>query len=318
MGVTEESVGSSLTPGGDADAVKQLLALYKQRVDAALQTTAEELNGPGRLQEACSYALLNGGKRFRPAIVLMVARAIGCATGREVGVMDAAVAVECMHAASLVADDLPCMDDDDERRDKPSVHVTYGEASAVLVSYALIAEGYRLLTSASERLVLDGHATAAQAAIVCQEAVRVVSACTGIQGATGGQFVDLFPPDLSESTLREIFDRKTVTLFEISFVLGWLYGGGDSEKLDLVKSLAYHFGMAFQIADDFGDVAQDAEHEHAVNLAGALGMDKALQVFHKELAAYYAVLSELEVEQDELHALGVLLQARAYRYIHNA
>lgn len=316
MGASEDSVGNSLTPGGDVDAVKQLLAQYKQRVDAALQTTANELNGPERIREACSYALLNGGKRFRPAIVLMVARALGSATRKEVQVMDAAIAVECMHAASLVADDLPCMDDDDERRDKPSVHVAYGEAVAVLVSYALIAEGYRLLTCASERLVLDGHADVGQAGVVCQEAVRVVSCCTGVQGATGGQFVDLFPPDLTELTLHEIFDRKTGTLFEISFVLGWLYGGGDPEKLDQVKSLAYHFGMAFQIADDFGDVVQDAEHNHAVNLAGALGTDKALQVFHKELAAYYEVLSELEIEQTELHSLGTLLQARAYRYIH--
>ena len=115
-----------------------LFTSYQQEFEILVRKFAKhELGGATKLREACEYALTNGGKRFRPILLMMTAKA---ANG-SVDVGYAALAVELFHTASLVADDLPCMDNDDMRRDKPSLHKVYGEGVALLVTYALIAAG---------------------------------------------------------------------------------------------------------------------------------------------------------------------------------
>ena len=131
---------------------------------------------------------------------------------------------------------------------------------------------------------------------------------TGLLGATGGQFLDINPPNTSLETLRDIICKKTVSLFEISFVLGWLFGGGAFEKLDLIKKAAYHFGMAFQIADDIDDMDQDIKNKRVVNLALASGKEQANQMFHGEINQYLAVLKQLNVHETELKALANYLK----------
>ena len=221
---------------------------YKKRVEASIQESCTRLGPPSAVRDACEYALMNGGKRFRPIIVTMVGDALKCTKD----ITPSALAIEYFHTASFVADDLPCMDDDDLRRNKPSVHKRYGESVALLASYALIASGYGLATSCVKN-------TGVSVDVGCA-ALESATSNTGLFGTTGGQFFDLQPPDLSLSTLRDIIHKKTVSLFEISFVFGWLFGGGDPKKLDLVKKLASHFGMAFQFADDIDDVDQDARN----------------------------------------------------------
>jgi geranylgeranyl diphosphate synthase type II len=299
----------SLPPEGEIVAVKGALSGARDVIDRALEELSGRLGPDTSLRQACLYSL-EGGKRFRAAVVLLLAQALN--PKREV--IDAAVAIECFHAASLIADDLPCMDDDGERREKPAAHKAFGEATALLASYALIGAGYELLTDAADHLVKKCGVTAEEAAKCCLLAVRSVSHCTGIRGACGGQHIDLFPPDYSESTLREILDRKTVTLFEISFVLGWVFSGGDVAKLDDVKKLAYHFGMAFQIVDDLGDLEQDAQREGAVNLALAMGVEKAENTLREELRAYRAQLKALEIDTRELEGLALLLEAKGYAF----
>ncbi|MDP1836448.1 MAG: polyprenyl synthetase family protein [Chlamydiales bacterium] len=272
-----------------AQSQQDLLRKLQTCVDAKVESYLAGLGDTTDLGKATAHALV-GGKRFRPALVLLIADALG----RGADPTPAALAIEFFHTASLVADDLPCMDNDDERRGKPSVHVLYGEAVALLVTYALIAEGYRCLTQRGP-LVSDR---------ACLVAIENVTRNTGLQGATGGQFIDLFPPDVSPQTLQEVIHKKTVSLFEIAFVLGWIYGGGDVDSLEKVQQAAWHYGMAFQIADDFEDEAQDAAHGCQVNLALSLGREVAHTRFMEEIEAFRKTLQDLAIASEPMLALA--------------
>ena len=107
--------------------------------------------------------------------------------------------------------------------------------------------------------------------------------CSGIEGLIGGQFVDMFPKTPSLETIKDLFHKKTVTGFEVAFFYGWAFvGGGDIDKLPLIKRISYHFGMAFQIGDDLDDVKQD---KREINVVHLLGKEKALELFEIEMNA---------------------------------
>lgn len=277
----------------------QLLLPYKKKIEKQIQASIESFGTKTPLRDACEYALLNGGKRFRPALVLMIAKAL-C---DHADVTQAALAVEYFHTASLIADDLPCMDDDDERREKPSSHKVFGESTALLATYALISAGYACLVK-NGQLIKEGRLPfSSRADEICLLAIENVSHNTGIHGATGGQYLDIDPPHVSIELIRETLYKKTVTVFEISFVLGWLFGGGDLSKLPLVKKSAYHFGMAFQIADDIGDSEQDKINERFINMANAYGNEVAIKMFHEEISQFKQTLQELKLFNEEFAAL---------------
>ncbi len=274
--------------------------------DKIEQEIAKSISGFGektKLRDACEYALTNGGKRFRPLIVVMVAEALE----HGLNVYPAALSVEFFHTASLIADDLPCMDNDDERRDKPSVHKVYGESIALLSSYALITAAFEKIYTNSKVMkeanthfsVLSDHA--------CVLALEGATRCAGILGATGGQFLDLFPPAHSLETLKQIIYKKTVTLFEVSFIFGWVFGGGDISKVEQVKKVAYHLGMAFQIADDLGDVAQDENRQNEMNMARFIGKEKALFVFDDEMRQFKETLKDLGLYTQSLLKMSDML-----------
>lgn len=287
--------------------LEHLFQPYQTQVESIIRESIPELGGKTHLRDACEYALLNGGKRLRPALVIMIAKILN----PESDVSQAALAVEYFHTASLIADDLPCMDNDDERRQKPSTHKIYGESVALLSSYALIAAGYEHIVKNSSSLPLP----AATKDRICSMALQNATYNTGLLGATGGQFLDLFPPDLSLATLKEIIHKKTVSLFEISFVFGWLFGGGDPQKVDLVKQAASHFGMAFQIADDLDDRTQDIKNKRAVNMAIIFGVEKAFQMCIKEINNFIKVSKKLNLYTAEFKSLVGLLQTMAKTHI---
>jgi geranylgeranyl diphosphate synthase type II len=278
----------------DAAAILPLLQPYQQEIERYIHQSIHRFDDTSILRDACEYALTNGGKRFRPALVLMMAQALN--PNSEVS--NAALAIEYFHTASLIADDMPCMDNDAERRNKPSTHIKFNEATALLASYALIAAGYELLAKNAKSLKDQSSF-----ALIIEN----VSFNTGLQGASGGQYFDLCPPSLSESMLRDIIHKKTVSLFEISFVLGWLFGGGDPQQLSVVKQVASHFGMAFQIADDFGDMSQDIKNERFVNFANVFGQEQAYNYFQEEMSGYFRMLEQLGLESSQLKEIGLLL-----------
>lgn len=285
--------------------LKSFLSSYHAKIEAALKTKVDSFGGAGLLQEACAYSLLNGGRRFRPALVLAIADGLGFG----VDVMEAALGVECFHTASLIADDLPCMDNDDFRRNKPSLHKQFGEAPALLVSYALIAAGYECLIKNGRALALSLHPLKEQADFLTTKAIQNVCENTGMNGASIGQLFDLQPPAISLENLKDVFQKKTGTLFEISFVLGWIFGGGELEKLEKVKSCAAHFGIGFQVADDFGDQESDLKTGRVFNTVNLFGEAKALAILEEEKNGFLQDLKDLGLDKTPLiHLSDIFLK----------
>ena len=254
----------------------------EQEIAASIVSFGEKT----KLRDACEYALLSGGKRLRPLIVLMTGEALN----NGLNVSPVALSVEFLHTSSLIADDLPCMDNDDERRNKPSLHKVYGENISLLASYTLICAGFERIHHNAQIMKQGPSPFADYADQACTVALGHAARCAGILGATGGQFLDLFPPQHNLDTLKEIIYKKTITLFEVSFSLGWIFGGGNSSKLEQVKKAAYHLGMAFQIADDLEDIDQD---DKGPNIANFLGKERCLAVFQNEMQNFRYELEDL-------------------------
>ncbi|VHN99462.1 polyprenyl synthetase family protein [Candidatus Rhabdochlamydia sp. T3358] len=264
---------------------------HLEKVDQKITQSLLEFGEKTKLRDACEYALMSGGKRFRPLIVILVAEALS----NQLDVLDAALAVEFFHTASLIVDDLPCMDDDDQRRDKPSTHKIYGESTALLASYSLMTAGFGKIHQNAKNLKESSSPFSVSSDVICTLALSTATQCSGILGATGGQFFDLFPPDHSLETAQRVISQKTGTLFEIAFTFGWLFGGGDIKQLELVKKLAHHFGFAFQIADDLHDIKQDEQENLKLSIAHLLGPEKALEYFQNELSSCCKCLKKLDL-----------------------
>jgi geranylgeranyl diphosphate synthase type II len=231
--------------------------------------------------------------------------------GRGLAVHEAALSVEYFHTASLIADDLPCMDNDDERRDKPSLHKVYGETIALLASYALITAAFEKIHKNAALMKKAGFPYDALSDRACVLALESATHCSGILGATGGQFMDIFPPSLTLDVIKQVIYKKTVTLFEVSFVFGWLFGGGDFSRLDDVKKAAYHLGMAFQIADDIGDLAQDEKNQRDINMARLVGKERAFSIFSDEMKSFEKQLADLSLFTPSFQKMSDMLSAQA-------
>ncbi len=126
----------------------------------------------------------------------------------------------------------------------------------------------------------------------CTLALGHAAHCAGILGATGGQFLDLFPAHTSLESFKELIYKKTITLFEVSLCLGWVFGGGLLDQFERVKKAAYHLGMAFQIADDLADIHQD---DKGPNIAKFLGKERCVAVFQNEMGHFKQELIELDI-----------------------
>lgn len=287
----------------DSDCLSRLkvaLKPFRTRIESSISQYVDQMGPKNGLQEGCRYALLNGGKRFRPVLVLLVAEALQ----HGFDAIDAAMAVEFFHCASLVADDLPCMDNEEQRREKPTLHKVYDEATALLVTYALIAAGYESLQRNARLMASNPAAKAFNADRICVLASSNATYNTGAFGATGGQYLDILAKNPSLDLVKEVICRKTVSLFEVAFVFGWLFGGGDEQRLDEVKKLAYHYGMAFQIADDLNDMQQDLTNGKQINMALVLGEKAAASLLQQEAELYQHSLSSLHIASPELTLIG--------------
>jgi geranylgeranyl diphosphate synthase type II len=196
------------------------------------------------LDDAMRYSLLAGGKRIRPVLCLATARAIG----REPeDFLDAAAALEMVHTYSLVHDDLPAMDDDELRRGKPTSHVKYGEAVAILAGDGLFAEAIGALSAVPappERTL---------------EAVSLLSAATGVEGMVGGQYIDVSAQKLDAEGLRHLHSLKTGRLIRASVEVALALGGLDPEGREPYRRFASLVGLLFQIVDDILDVTGSDE-----------------------------------------------------------
>lgn len=214
--------------------------------DRLIKLLPECANGQDEVVKAMKYSLSNGGKRLRPVLCLEFARACGA---DRFDALDFACAVEYIHTYSLIHDDLPCMDDDDMRRGKPSCHKEFGEATALLAGDALLTHAFQILAGAE----LDDKKIALACGLLAQNA--------GVQGMVGGQVVDLKyeseTPDLQQ--LLSVHRLKTGALISAACLLGCIAAGADDEKIAAASAFAYDLGVAFQIKDDILDVVGSTE-----------------------------------------------------------
>jgi farnesyl diphosphate synthase len=224
----------------DAWARAELLA-----VEQALEAWVPE-RAPAGLGQAMRYGVLDGGKRLRPLLVLAACQAVG---GQREAALRAAVAVELIHAYSLVHDDMPCMDNDVLRRGKPTVHVKYGEAQAMLAGDAMQALAFEVLTP-------DEGVPAALQARLC----ALLARAAGHAGMAGGQAIDLasIGRGLAEDELRDMHRRKTGALLQVSVLMGAACGSTTSAVWLALSSYGSAIGLAFQVVDDILDVTQSA------------------------------------------------------------
>ncbi len=213
-------------------------------VEAALDRWVPS-DAPAGLGEAMRYGVLDGGKRLRPLLVRASAEAVG---GLAEAALRAAVAVELIHAYSLIHDDMPCMDDDVLRRGKPTVHVRFGEAGAMLAGDAMQALAFEVLTPDAALVPPPVQAR------LC----GLLARAAGHAGMAGGQAIDLASTGkpLAELALRDMHRRKTGALLQASVLMGAVTGEPDARAWDALARYGAAIGLAFQIVDDILDVTQ--------------------------------------------------------------
>lgn len=237
-----QSVTASTETSGPNEPEPDLqLGLINQALEDALRF------GPGcppQFAEAMRYCVMGPGKRIRPRLVLMAAEACG---GDAEAAMPAACAVEFIHAYSLVHDDLPAMDDDDLRRGRPTCHIAFGEATAILVGDALQARAFELLATELQPPELAGRC--------CGELARAA----GAEHLVGGQVADLAGlfDNATASDLKQIHARKTGAMFEVSLRLGAIIAGASNVQIEALNVYARALGLLFQVTDDLLDVSGD-------------------------------------------------------------
>jgi geranylgeranyl pyrophosphate synthase len=241
-------VSATLAPSSAPAALASFLEEARVAVDAELERRLRVPgDDPGRLAEAMHYAATGPGKRLRPALVLAAAEACGA---RRAAALPAAAAIEMLHAYTLVHDDLPAMDDDDERRGRPTVHIAFGEAIAILAGDGLLTLAFGTLAD------LGAHAGAA---------VAVLARRAGVAELLGGQAIDLTTPRETLTTLAAIermHAAKTGALFAASAELGAIAAGAPPARCAALGRYGMAIGIAFQHADDRDD-AELTEHAAA-------------------------------------------------------
>ena len=266
--------------------------------DALSQWVSPE--APAGLGDAMRYAVLDGGKRLRPLLVLAAREAVAHGTkdaALDEAALRAACAVELIHAYSLVHDDMPCMDNDVLRRGKPTVHVQFGEARALLAGDALQALAFELLTPDASAIPDSVQAR------LC----RLLAASAGYAGMAGGQAIDLasIGVALTEDQLRQMHRLKTGALLEGSVMMGAACGETTPQALDGLKRYGQSLGLAFQVVDDILDVIADS-----ATLGKTAGKDAAndkptyVSLLGLEEAKSYAQ-SLLREALDALHSTGL-------------
>lgn len=235
--------------------LKTAAAQFESHLDAQLPAAT---GLQARVTEAMRYTALGGGKRLRPFFLTQTAQMLGY---EHKGIWAAAAALECIHVYSLVHDDLPCMDDDDMRRGKPTVHKAYDEATAVLTGDALLTLAFEIM--ADEGMHPDPG--------LRLELIKDLAVASGHNGMIGGQMIDLTMDShpATVDTVAQLQDLKTGALIHYGVVAGAKMAGASREELSDLSDYAKHIGLIFQITDDLLDVEGDAQ-----TMGKAVGKDE--------------------------------------------
>ncbi|WP_372401637.1 polyprenyl synthetase family protein [Bacillus spizizenii] len=286
------------------------LAERKKTIENQLSVYTEKLDMPDSLKKSMLYSLEAGGKRLRPLIVLAVLNAYGKSEkdGIPVG-----CAVEMIHTYSLIHDDLPCMDDDDLRRGKPTNHKVFGEATAVLAGDGLLTESFKLITS---------HVSDEVSAEKRLRLVNELISAAGTEGMVGGQVADMEAENrqVTLEELESIHERKTAKLLGFSVIAGAILADAPEEDIETLRTFSRHIGIGFQIRDDILDlegseekigkrVGSDTTNEKSTypSLLSLEGAKHKLDVHIKEAKR---LIGGLSLQKDLLYELCDLIAAR--------
>ncbi len=290
---------------------EMMLKAFQAKIDARLDILLTE---SGQLYDevikAARYSLLNGGKRIRPAILTEFYRLCG---GEDDCAMNFAAAIEMIHTYSLIHDDLPCMDNDDFRRGKPSCHKQFDEATALLAGDALLTEAFgaaaKTIGIPADRVV---------------KALGVLSASAGVGGMIGGQVIDLKgeKEELSEQSRIEMYRLKTGALIKAAAQIGCILAGGTEEEEALAIHYAENLGIAFQVIDDILDYEGDAEvlgkpvgsdeKNDKKTFVTTYGIEKCREFAAKFTAEAMESLAKFEGDSSNLIKLTDFLLSRNY------
>lgn len=285
---------------------QQFIDTYRLRVETQLdQLLPAGATPPTRLHEAMRYSALNPGKRMRPLLVY----ATGLMSDAQVDSLDgAAMAVELIHAYSLIHDDLPCMDDDDLRRGLPTCHIRFDEATAVLAGDALQTLAFQILTE---------HSMPQVAAEQRLTMLSLLTQASGSLGMGGGQAIDLAATgkSLTLEQLENMHLMKTGALIEASVLLGYLASGqSDSQHIEKLKRYSRAIGLAFQIKDDILDIEGDTETlgkpqgsdiaADKVTYPALLGLEGAKHHAEQQYQLALAALDELPYNSELLQSFA--------------
>jgi geranylgeranyl diphosphate synthase type II len=261
-------------------------SLVDRHLDEVMPPASES---PTSLHAAMRHLLFPGGKRLRPALAFAGCEAAGSPAEMA---LPAAAAVELVHTYSLIHDDLPCMDDDDERRGRPTVHVAFGEAVAVLAGDALLALAFGVLASPSGAVEPERRLAA----------LRELSSAAGSRQLVGGQTDDLAlrAGEDAAAAIESIHRRKTAALIAASVLAGARLGGADAPLLERLRRFAEGVGVAFQIADDL----LDQEKGEPCSLVRVLGPQQARARAEEFLDGALALIEDLGERGEPLRELA--------------
>lgn len=229
--------------------LKDFLSEKKVFVENNINTFLSELTYPDKIAEGMRYAVLNGGKRIRPILLLMILDLLG--KDENLGIPSAA-ALEMIHSYSLVHDDLPALDNDDYRRGKLTTHKKFGEAEGILIGDALLTHAFYILTEKNLNILSPEKIV---------EIVRLTSSYAGINGMIGGQMIDIESENkkIDMETLKYIHKNKTGKLLRLPIEIGCVIGEAPKDIREKLEKFADLIGLAFQIKDDILDIEGDFE-----------------------------------------------------------
>lgn len=286
----------------------EILLEYRTQIEAALEKylpAPDNNDHAGEVVKAMRYSLLSGGKRIRPVLTLAFCALCG---GSISASLPFACAIEMVQTYSLIHDDMPCMDDDDMRRGKPSNHKVFGEDIALLAGDGLLTKAFEVALSAPSE-------TAAEGALV-------LSQCIGDRGMVGGQCIDLKTEGESAdlSLVKEMYLGKTVALISAACQMGCIAAGAGEDEIKAAAAYAEGLGMAFQIRDDILDVTGNAEklgknigmdiaHDKR-NFVSLLGVEKSQALVEEYTDSAVKALEKFSGNSTFLRDLAVSLAAR--------
>lgn len=282
-----------------------------QQINVALEKILHDSQPSEPIVEAMKYSLMAGGKRIRPVLCIAAAEAVG---GKPQAVLPAACALEMVHTYSLIHDDLPAMDNDDLRRGKPTCHVAFDEATAILAGDALLTLAFEVLSSVQ----ISGETQA----LGWLKVIHIISTAAGYRGMIQGQMLDMAAEgqDLTVDELKSMHALKTGALIEASLLCGAVLADARKRQMEVLRTYARNIGLAFQVTDDIlnvegnpkvmGKAAGTDELREKSTYPALLGIKTSRQYARNLVDEALQVLEVFDKEADPLRALAMYIIER--------